>query len=301
MRLLPFPFLRASPACWESAGKQHEPVRTTKMNAIGKKPVPFIVTSWLQRPTSREVPFPIAGPLDGVALPSIEQGSASIAQSSGQPSWGDSTGMRPSSPLGGWPKRTADVMIAISALILAAPAMLAVALLIKVTMGSPAIFSHRRVGFNGTSFNCYKFRSMVANAEQVLREHLANNPEAAREWEETRKLKRDPRVTLLGQMLRKSSLDELPQLFNVLRGEMSCVGPRPIVTDELKRYGDQVGEYLHTRPGLTGLWQVSGRSNTDYANRVALDSQYVRDWSLWADVVILARTVFAVMRFDQAS
>jgi exopolysaccharide production protein ExoY len=102
-------------------------------------------------------------------------------------------------------------------------------------------------------------------------------------------------------MLRKSSLDELPQLFNILRGDMSCVGPRPIVTDELERYGDHVGEYLRTRPGLTGLWQVTGRSSTDYANRVALDSQYVREWSTWIDLLILVRTVFAVMRFDRAS
>ncbi len=210
-------------------------------------------------------------------------------------------GGTPKRPLGGWPKRALDVTIALSALVLAGPVMLVVALLIRTTTGGPAIFSHNRVGFNGKPFKCYKFRSMVVNSDQMLRDHLANNPEAAREWEESRKLKRDPRVTLLGQMLRKSSLDELPQLFNIIRGDMSCVGPRPIVTDELKRYGDHVGEYLRTRPGLTGLWQVTGRSSTDYANRVALDSQYVRDWSTWVDLVILVRTVFAVMRFDRAS
>src|SRR5690606_20950186 len=118
---------------------------------------------------------------------------------------------------------------------------------------------------------------------------------------ETCKIRDDPRITFLGRILRKSSLDELPQLFNIIRGDMSCVGPRPIVKSELKRYGDHVGEYLRTRPGLTGLWQVSGRSSMDYATRVALDSLYVRNWSVWYDIVILFRTVFAVMRFDRAS
>lgn len=207
----------------------------------------------------------------------------------------------PQRPLGGWPKRAADVVIALSALILAAPVMLIVALLIRATAGGPAIYSHSRVGFTGKPFNCYKFRSMVANADQVLHDHLAANPQAATEWEQNRKLKNDPRITLLGMMLRRSSLDELPQLFNILRGDMSCVGPRPIVTDELKRYGDHVGEYLRTRPGLTGLWQVTGRSTTDYASRVLLDSHYVRNWSLWADFVILMRTIVAVMKFDEAS
>ena len=199
-------------------------------------------------------------------------------------------GGMPQSPLGGWPKRAADIAIALSALILAAPVMVVVAALIKLTTGGPAMYSHSRVGFNGKPFNCYKFRSMVANSDQVLRELSGERSEAAREWEEKRKLTRDPRITLLGTMLRKSSLDELPQLFNILRGDMSCVGPRPIVTDELKRYGDKVGEYLRTRPGLTGLWQVTGRSSTDYDIRVSLDSQYVQNWSLWADFVILVRT-----------
>jgi exopolysaccharide production protein ExoY len=212
-----------------------------------------------------------------------------------------SPGGMPQSPLGGWPKRTVDIVIALSALILAAPVMIIVAVLIRATTGGPAMYSHSRVGFNGKPFNCYKFRSMVSNADQVLREHLEKNPQAATEWEEKRKLKRDPRITLFGMMLRKSSLDELPQLFNILRGDMSCVGPRPIVTDELKRYGEKVGEYLQTRPGLTGLWQVTGRSSTDYDIRVSLDSQYVRNWSLRADFVILLRTTVAVMRFGETS
>jgi exopolysaccharide production protein ExoY len=178
--------------------------------------------------------------------------------------------------------------------------MILIALLISVTTGGPAVFFHIRVGLGGKPFNCYKFRSMVANSEEVLKAYLDANPQAREEWQQSQKIRNDPRVTFLGRMLRKSSLDELPQLFNIIRGDMSCVGPRPVVTDELKRYGDHVEEYLGARPGLTGLWQVSGRSNTDYADRVALDSRYVRNWSVWLDIVILLRTIFAVMRFDKA-
>jgi len=193
------------------------------------------------------------------------------------------------------------VTVALVALVLAAPVMLIVALLIWVTDGGPAIFSHTRVGFNGKRFACYKFRTMVANSQQVLADYLANNPEAAKEWEQNWKFKNDPRITFLGRILRKSSLDELPQLINVLRGEMSCVGPRPVVPDELQRYGACAAEYLQARPGLTGLWQVTGRDAVDYASRVSIDSRYIRNWSVWADVVILVRTIFAVMKFDQAS
>ncbi|MEJ6848433.1 sugar transferase [Sinorhizobium fredii] len=205
------------------------------------------------------------------------------------------------SPLGSWRKRALDLTVASVAIVLAMPLMLVVALLIAVIIGRPILFVHRRIGFNGRSFDCYKFRTMVENADQVLEAYLARNPEAAEEWRETQKLKHDPRVTFLGQILRKSSLDELPQLFNVLRGEMSCVGPRPIVADELLRYGSTAEEYLKTRPGLTGLWQISGRNDVDYARRVVLDAQYVRSWSILADLAILVRTVLAVMRFYQAS
>lgn len=191
--------------------------------------------------------------------------------------------------------------VALIALVLASPVMLVVALLIWVTDGGPAIFSHTRVGFNGKRFACYKFRTMVANSQQVLADYLAKNPEAAKEWEQNWKFKNDPRITFLGRILRKSSLDELPQLINVLRGEMSCVGPRPVVPDELQRYGACAAEYLQARPGLTGLWQVTGRDAVDYASRVSIDSRYIRNWSIWADVVILGRTVFAVMKFDHAS
>ncbi|TCN31267.1 sugar transferase [Sinorhizobium americanum] len=213
---------------------------------------------------------------------------------------GEAIGSYPT-PLGSWPKRALDLTVASVALVLAMPLMLIVALLIAVFIGRPILFVHRRIGFNGRPFNCYKFRTMVENADQVLEEYLAYNPRAAEEWRETQKLKNDPRVTLVGQILRKSSLDELPQLINVLRGEMSCVGPRPIVVEELRRYGSTAQEYLKARPGLTGLWQISGRSDVDYARRVALDAQYIRSWSILADLVILARTAVAVMRFDEAS
>lgn len=205
------------------------------------------------------------------------------------------------SPIGGLTKRIMDLAIASAALVLASPVMILVGLFIKITAGGPAIFSHRRVGFGGSSFNCYKFRSMVANSDEVLKAYLDANAGARKEWEETHKIRNDPRVTLFGRLLRKSSLDELPQLINILRGDMSCVGPRPIVKDELRRYGEHQAEYLATRPGLTGLWQVSGRSSMEYDNRVALDSQYVRNWSIWLDVVILLRTIVAVMRVDRAS
>lgn len=207
----------------------------------------------------------------------------------------------PPRPLGGRSKRLMDVAVALIALVLASPIMLVVALLIRATAGMPAIFSHTRVGFNGRPFTCYKFRSMAANSEQALNDYLSKNPEAAKEWEEHKKLKHDPRITPLGHVLRKSSLDELPQLFNVLRGEMSCVGPRPIVADELQRYGAAASDYLRTRPGVTGLWQVTGRNAIDYPSRVSIDSRYVQNWSIWADIVILGRTVFAVMKFDRAS
>lgn len=204
-------------------------------------------------------------------------------------------------PLGGWHKRALDIVVASTALVAALPVMLIVALLIKTSMGGAVIFAHRRIGFNGRSFECYKFRTMVEDAEGALEAYLKSDPTAAREWMASRKLKHDPRITFLGQMLRKSSLDELPQLFNILRGDMSCVGPRPIVEDELQRYGPFAPDYLRTRPGLTGPWQVNGRSKVDYSRRISLDAEYIRNWSIWTDLKILFRTIFVVMRFDQAS
>ena len=162
--------------------------------------------------------------------------------------------------------------------------------------GGAAIFSHLRVGRYGRMFGCLKFRTMVSDADGVLRRHLDANPSARAEWERDFKLKDDPRITPIGAFLRRTSLDELPQLWNVLKGEMSLVGPRPVIEEELERYGDQVGYYLETRPGITGLWQISGRNDTGYEDRVALDSWYVRNWSLWHDLVILVKTINVVLR-----
>ena len=193
--------------------------------------------------------------------------------------------------VGGGVKRAFDVVVAAVALLGLAPLMILVAIAIKLTMGGPVIFAHRRVGHNGAVFNCLKFRTMVRDSEEFLLRYLSTHPEAAHEWATTRKLRDDPRITALGSILRRSSLDELPQFFNVLRGEMSCVGPRPVVPDELKLYGAGSAEYLRARPGVTGEWQVNGRSDTSYAERVALDCKYVREWSLRNDIIILLKTI----------
>lgn len=196
-----------------------------------------------------------------------------------------------------WParltKRIFDTISALALLILLMPILFVIGLLIRQD-GGPAVFAHPRVGKRGRVFNCYKFRTMVVDAEQQLEQLLQQNPEMRAQWEKEQKLQHDPRVSRLGNFLRKSSLDELPQLINVILGEMSLVGPRPVVKTELPRYGDQVGYYLMVRPGMTGLWQVSGRSDLDYDSRVYLDSWYVKNWSLWYDLIILFKTVKVV-------
>lgn len=192
-------------------------------------------------------------------------------------------------------KRAFDVFAAIALLIALSPVMLTLAFMVRRD-GGPAIFGHRRIGSNGETFRCLKFRSMCVDAEKRLEEHLAANPEARAEWERDFKLRDDPRVTKLGDFLRRSSLDELPQLINVIRGEMSLVGPRPIVADEVERYGDRFIAYRNCRPGITGLWQVSGRNDVSYRARVRLDSFYAARWSFAKDVFILVRTVGVVFR-----
>jgi len=204
-------------------------------------------------------------------------------------------------PVGGILKRAADLLIASVGIFLLAPLLVLIALLVRATTGGPAIYRHRRVGFQGRYFDCLKFRSMVVDGDQVLDRHLRANPAAAKEWQEARKLARDPRVTRFGYFLRKTSLDELPQLFNILLGDMSCVGPRPVVSEELQRYEEKVYDYCRARPGITGLWQVSGRSCTSYEQRILLDSAYVRNWSFGRDVVILLQTLPAVMKVQQAA
>jgi undecaprenyl-phosphate galactose phosphotransferase len=196
-------------------------------------------------------------------------------------------------------KRLFDIVGALALLVLLAPLFAYLIWRIWQTGGAP-VFSHARVGRYGRPFGCLKFRTMVPDAERVLKRVLEADPAARAEWERDFKLKDDPRITRIGAFLRRTSLDELPQLWNVLKGEMSLVGPRPIIEEELERYGDQVGYYLETRPGITGLWQISGRNDTGYEDRVALDSWYVRNWSLWYDLVILVKTVRVVLRREGA-
>lgn len=192
-------------------------------------------------------------------------------------------------------KRLFDVVGALALLIATAPLMVVIALLVKLD-GGPVLFRHRRVGAAGVAFTCLKFRSMVVEADRALAALLAQDPAARAQWEAEFKLRRDPRVTWLGGFLRRSSLDELPQLFNVLAGDMSLVGPRPIVQAEIARYGTRIADYHSCRPGITGLWQVSGRNDVAYDQRVALDSRYAREWSLRRDLTILLQTFRAVMR-----
>jgi Undecaprenyl-phosphate galactose phosphotransferase WbaP len=188
-----------------------------------------------------------------------------------------------------------DLTAAALLVLLLLPLLLAIAMVVKLD-GGPALYAHNRVGAGGRPFRCLKFRTMVMDADVRLQKLLHTDPAAAVEWATTQKLRNDPRVTKVGALLRKTSLDELPQLLNVLRLEMSLVGPRPIVEEEVFHYGSDISYYLEVRPGLTGLWQVSGRSDTTYAQRKQLDSWYVKNWTLWHDIVILAKTIPAVLK-----
>ncbi len=203
-------------------------------------------------------------------------------------------------PVGMTMKRTVDIVLALSGIILLAPLLIICFAVTALTSPGPALFRHRRVGFNGKHFNCLKFRTMVTDAPERLRQLLESDPVAAAEWTTNRKLRNDPRITAIGAVLRKSSLDELPQLFNVLKGDMSIVGPRPVTDEELERYASSVGAYLSCRPGITGLWQVSGRSTTTYYKRVACDTFYARNWSLALDAKIMAVTIPALLASDNA-
>ena len=192
--------------------------------------------------------------------------------------------------------RVVDIGFSLTALVFLAPLMFLIALAVILSDGGPAVFAHRRIGKNGRTFGCLKFRSMRPNAEALLQALLAENPEARLEWERDHKLTHDPRITALGKFLRRSSLDELPQFLNVLQGEMSLVGPRPIVEAEAGRYGRRLEHYSRLRPGITGLWQVSGRSAATYRRRVACDSLYARRRSLTLNARILVSTVPAVLK-----
>ena len=196
-------------------------------------------------------------------------------------------------------KRAMDVCGASILLVLLFPVLFAIALIVMSDHGN-AVYGHPRVGRGGRTFRCLKFRSMVKNSDEVLAKLLASDPQAREEWNRDFKLKNDIRITPVGRVLRKTSLDELPQLWNVLRGDMSLVGPRPVVQQELARYGLDVRYYLALKPGMTGLWQVSGRNDVDYPTRVSLDVKYAMNRSLAFDISILLRTVKVVLAKDGA-
>jgi Undecaprenyl-phosphate galactose phosphotransferase WbaP len=176
------------------------------------------------------------------------------------------------------------------------PFLLIIAFLVKISSPGPVIYQHARIGMGGKPFKVYKFRSMVVDAEARLHSLLAADPQARKEWEESHKLKNDPRITGIGKLLRQTSMDEFPQLLNILKGEMSLVGPRPIVEGEIKKYGEDFRRIFSVKPGMTGLWQVSGRSDTDYGERVALDTYYLQSWSVWLDLWILYKTFGVVFK-----
>jgi exopolysaccharide production protein ExoY len=191
--------------------------------------------------------------------------------------------------------RVTDVILSATALIILLPALLLICFAIWITDRGPPIFAHRRIGKAGRQFPCLKFRTMVTDAQQRLADVLKSDPFAAEEWRQYQKLRNDPRITPIGHFLRRTSLDEIPQLVNVLIGQMSLVGPRPIVNAEVSHYGRYFRHYCSVRPGITGLWQVSGRSDTSYRRRVAMDTIYCRSKSITLDIAILTKTVPAVL------
>lgn len=197
-------------------------------------------------------------------------------------------------------KRTFDLILAGAAFIFLLPVFAAIVLAIRLTSPGPVVYGQIRVGRNNTRFKAWKFRSMCADADRVLSQCLKENPALREEWERDHKLRNDPRVTPVGRVLRKTSLDELPQLWNVLKGDMSLIGPRPIVDAEIPRYGDSFDSYQSVRPGISGMWQVSGRNNTSYGERVQFDEYYVTNWSLWLDLYIIGRTFNTVLRGEGA-
>lgn len=192
-------------------------------------------------------------------------------------------------------KRAMDLVMALTVLAFLSPIFILVYALIKILDPGPALFSHLRVGRDGRMFTVYKFRTMRVDAQERLEEVLASDPAAAAEWAKYQKLKNDPRVTMIGRFLRRSSLDELPQLLNIVRGEMSVIGPRPVTSGEIHRYGADYPFYTAVRPGVLGLWQVKGRNKLTYPERVAYDIQYVKTWSIWQDFKILFMAVPVVL------
>lgn len=193
-------------------------------------------------------------------------------------------------------KRILDIFLVLLASPLLIPVMLILIILTKCTSKGPVFYGHRRVGKNGKEFKCWKFRSMCIDADKQLEKILAEHPEMREEWERDRKFENDPRVTKFGKILRKTSLDELPQVFNIITGEMSFVGPRPVTESEMERYGKYKDYVLSVSPGLTGMWQVSGRSDTGYEERISFDTYYIQNWSIWLDIWIMIKTVWVVIK-----
>ena len=191
-------------------------------------------------------------------------------------------------------KRLFDLIVSAVLLVVASPLLVPITLAIRLD-GGPALFRQKRVGLNGDIFDCLKFRSMVMNAEDRLQQMIEADPAIAEEWKAYQKLRKDPRITWIGSFIRKANLDELPQLINILRGDMSLVGPRPMTIPQIEEYGAPISAYQRMRPGITGIWQTNGRNQTTFAERARLDAWYVRNWSLWRDVVILIRTVREVI------
>lgn len=192
-------------------------------------------------------------------------------------------------------KKLLDLSILFFAGLILLPFICIVAVLVKLSSPGPVFYGHERIGRAGKKIRVWKFRSMEINAEEKLEKVLAENPEYQKEWNESFKLTNDPRVTPIGRFLRKSSLDELPQLFNVLMGDMSFIGPRPVTDDEILKYGENFTYIFSVKPGLSGMWQVSGRSDTDYAERVAFDSYYIQNWSIWLDIWLIFKTIGVVL------
>lgn len=197
-------------------------------------------------------------------------------------------------------KRILDILLVLLSIPVLLPVIALISALVILSSPGPVFYSHRRIRQNGAFFSMWKFRTMCVNSAEVLEDYLTSQPKARAEWSRTHKLKRDPRITAVGRFLRRYSMDELPQVWNVLRGQMTLVGPRPIVAAEVEKYGEGFYHYCRVKPGLTGLWQVSGRSELTYPQRVALDCAYVEHWSLRRDVVILLRTFSSVANKDGA-
>ena len=195
-------------------------------------------------------------------------------------------------------KRIVDVVLGCIGLVLLSPVFLILAICIKIDSKGPVIFSHKRIGKNGKEFNMYKFRSMYENAEEMIENF---NEEQKREWQENFKLENDPRITKMGNFLRRTSLDELPQIVNIIKGDLSIIGPRPIVDEELEKYGKNKKKFLSITPGLTGYWQANGRSNTTYEERMQMELYYIDNQSLWLDIKIFFKTIISVIKKEGAT